>query len=148
VTRVRNVIEDKCGELVCIDGRASALDAARHMVEHGVASLVVTNGRGGPVMGILTDRDLVEKVVASEAPAAATGVGDVMTKDVVHVEPDCPLESCMRLFSERRTRHLIVNDGTLVVGIVSLGDVVHVLSRDYAEEVDYLTEYIRGSYPG
>ena len=70
-----------------------------------------------------------------------------MTSDLIVVGPDETVEQCMAIMTERRIRHLPVMSGEQVAGVVSIGDLVRQISRQQAEQIRHLTDYVSGGYP-
>jgi len=99
---------------------------------------------GEKVAGIFTERDFAHKVGVYGKDPSVVKVGDVMTKDLITVNPSQSVNVCMSLMTEKRIRHLpVFKDGQLV-GIVSIGDVL----KDMIEELQFmiaqLENYIKG----
>lgn len=116
------VAEHYSKEVATIPRDVMARDAADTMKARAVGSLVVL-GDGGPV-GIVTDRDLLERVVADGRDAGATPVAEVMSQPLHVVGPEDPLERVVELMSTEGIRRVpVVRDGELV-GIVALDDVL------------------------
>jgi len=99
--------------------------AAGIMRDRGVGSLIVVEGT--IAVGILTERDIVTKVAASNRSPAALRVRDVMTSPVISVHPHEDVEEAARKMSARRIRRLpVVEDGKLV-GVVTENDILRLL---------------------
>ena len=77
-----------------------------------------------------------------------TQVREIMTTRVVVVQPSTTVEEAMAVMTDRRIRHLPVVDKGKLAGIVSIGDLVKQVSQDRKYEIQYLTDYITGKYPG
>ena len=122
------------------------LAAIKKMVDHGCASLLVTEGDA--IRGIFTERDYLRRIVLEGRTSKTTPVVDVMTERLIVVEPKTSLEECMALMTRERIRHLPVLSDRKLAGIVSIGDVVKHMSQQQAAEIRYLTDYITGKYPG
>ena len=103
--------------------------------------------RGDKLLGILTERDILNKVVAEGLNAADIKVQKVMTADVVVIDPGRSVRDAMNIVTAKRLRHLpVVRDGHLM-GMVSGGDLTRSIVAEEEEVIDTLYEYIRGSYP-
>jgi len=121
---------------------ATVLEAAERMEKHAVGSLVVI-GRQGPVEGILTDRDVVVRWAAQGASTTTT-VGEVMTRGMIAVSENTPVERALAVMAEREVRRLVVtNDHGNLVGILSLDDILGTLT----EETDAIGRLLRGQVP-
>ncbi|HXF35975.1 MAG TPA: CBS domain-containing protein [Actinomycetota bacterium] len=99
----------------------SAADAAALMAQFDVGSIPVAEE--GRLLGIVTDRDLVTRVIAEGMDPRGVAVSDIMTKATVTVSPDAQLGQARDLMRERKIRRLPVVKGDRLVGILSLGDV-------------------------
>jgi CBS domain-containing protein len=141
---VQAILDRKGARVVSIRADASVLEAARVMNTHRIGALVVTEG--GKVIGIFTERDILNRVVAAERDAAATLVRDVMTTPVAVCAPQTTRLECRTVMRHRRIRHLPVVDGDRLVGIVSIGDVLEVGEAEDQETIRYLHEYLFGPW--
>ncbi len=143
---VSDILADKGSNVYTIDKSAMVLAAIKKMVDHGCASLLVTEGE--TIRGIFTERDYLRRIVLEGRTSKTTPVVDVMTERLIVVEPTTDLEECMALMTRERVRHLPVLNKTKLAGIISIGDVVKHVSKQQAAEIRYLTDYITGKYPG
>jgi CBS domain-containing protein len=118
---------------------ATVIDAIRLMDEKNVGALpVVDNGK---LVGIVSERDYTRKVILKGRSSKETPVKEIMTKQLVTVDPrDCVTE-CMRIMTEKRVRHLPVLEGADLVGILSIGDVVNWLISAQKAMIDNLERY-------
>jgi CBS domain-containing protein len=114
--------------------------------QNKVGSVLVLDGER--LVGIFTERDVLRRVVGERRAADRTTVGEVMTRDLVVMRPTSTVGDAMKVFSERRIRHLPVMDGGTLVGVVSQGDLNHWLIRDHQGEIQALVEFVTGRYPG
>ncbi|QGQ19456.1 CBS domain-containing protein [Cellulomonas sp. JZ18] len=124
----RTVSEVVDRDVVTAEVTTTVREVAELMRERAVGDVVVTDG--GRLVGIVTDRDLVTRVLA----VGGTGgdpVGQVCTPDPVHVGPGTTLEQAAALMADNAVRRLPVVDGEVVLGVVSLGDVA--VARDAGE---------------
>lgn len=137
---VRQLLEAKSPSTQTIAPDAPVLDALRLMAEHGIGAVLVMEGPH--LVGILSERDYARKVVLHGRSSADTPVRDIMSVDVVTAALLDSSDTCMQLMTDRRIRHLPVMDGGVVVGIVSIGDLVKAVIEDQQAELDSLQRYI------
>ncbi len=108
--------------IVSIDSKAKAREAARLMVERGIGSLIAN--RDGLPFGIITERDLVEKIVAGAADPTKVTVADIMTAPLATIDASGSLIVAARKMMEKQVKRLVVTDHDKIVGIVSQTDLV------------------------
>jgi CBS domain-containing protein len=120
-------------------------DVIRLMDEKNVGALPVVDK--GTLVGIVSERDYTGKVILKGRSSKETPVSDIMTKKVLTVTPSDSVTECMRIMTEKRVRHLPVLEGTDLVGILSIGDVVNWLLSAQTATIDHLERYITGGYP-
>ena len=113
-----------------IDPSQTVGDAARVMRDQDVGSLPVTEQ--GRLVGVITDRDITVRVVAFSRDPSMTTVEDVMTPDPVTVHFEAPVEKALAVMRSHQVRRLVVvDDEGLLVGLVSLDDVLEFLAREF-----------------
>jgi CBS domain-containing protein len=119
--RVRVVREImSSAHLVTCDAGTTLQDAAQVMKQNDVGSIVILDG--GRIIGIFTERDAVNRVVALGCDPATTAISEVMTPDPDVVRPNDPVSEAIRKMDEFRYRHLpVVEDGRLL-GVLSVRD--------------------------
>ncbi len=118
---------------------------ARTLVARNCGSLVVTDSdASAPMLGIITERDVLRACAARRAPLDKIRVGEAMTSDVTVGSPDDSVEEIMGLMTRLRIRHLPVIDGGRLVGIISIGDIVKAHHDRLTMENHYLMSYIQG----
>jgi CBS domain-containing protein len=119
------------------------LQAALLMNEHRVGALVVVED--GRVVGMFSERDVLQRVVAQRKDPEAATVGEVMTAAVVCCSPETSVDEARGVMRDRRIRHLPVveADGRLL-GLISIGDLNAHLQAAQEQTVFLLSEYIQG----
>jgi CBS domain-containing protein len=141
VSDVAKVLEGKGSEVLTIAADATVFEAIKRMVEANVGALLVTDG--GRVAGIVTERDYLRRVTLEGRTEEDTLVREIMTSPLVYVTPETSVEECMAVMTERRIRHLpVFAEGTELVGVVSIGDLVKFKSAEQDFQLRFLTEYI------
>ena len=113
-------------EPVAMQSSDSVLDAARRMKERDIGDVIVLDGDS--VCGLVTDRDIVVRVLAEEREPHGTQLGEVCSRDLVTVAPGDDLTAAGDLMRERAVRRIPVVENGKVVGIVSIGDLA--IERD------------------
>jgi CBS domain-containing protein len=101
--------------------RASVAEAAKAMAREDVGPIPVVDGER--LVGILTDRDIVIRVVAEGRDPQSTSVGEVASRDLTTVSPDEDLDRALQLLAERQVRRLAVVEGEMLVGVIAQADI-------------------------
>jgi len=112
--------------IISIDSKAKAKDAARLMVEKGIGSLIAN--RDGLPFGIVTERDLMEKIVAQGSDPSKVSVGDVMVAPLATIDGSANLIDAARKMVEKQVKRLVVTEHDKIIGIVSQTDLVQTLT--------------------
>ena len=108
-------------DVITISYRASVKRAAQVMNKHEIGCLIVVKGR--KAVGIVTERDMLKRVVARAADPKKTRVEEIMSQPLIVVEPDMELEDAVKLMFEMKIKKLPVVDKGKLVGIVSITDI-------------------------
>jgi len=139
---IRDVISKKGTVVATIDPCATALEAARKMNERRIGALCVVDGE--TLVGMFTERDLLNRVVSARLDPAQVKVADVMTSQVITCGLRGRTEDCMAVMSHKRIRHLpVVEDGKLV-GLVSMGDLMALQVAEKQAFIEDLYQYLHG----
>ena len=143
---VRTVLQLKPGrDVYTIGPKASVYDALSLMADRNIGALVVLDG--GRVVGIVSERDYARKVILIGKSSRETAVEEIMGAPAVTVTSRTTVAECLSLMTERYLRHLPVVDDELLVGLVSIGDLVKALFADQEERLGRIEAYISGTYP-
>ncbi len=143
---VRQILASKGGNVVTCAPDASVFDALTIMGAHNIGGLVVV--QDDRVVGVVTERDYSRKVVLRNRTSRETLVEDVLSRPAIVVSPGDCITKCMELMTIHHIRHLPVLEEERLVGIVSIGDVVHWMITAQRQAIEQLTGYISGGYPG
>ena len=139
---VRNILAVKPADLFVVSATDSVHTALEMLARHKIGALMVTSG--SDLVGIVSERDCAVKVTLRGLTARAVTVGEIMTADVITVDPTKHLEDCMREMTARDIRHLPVTEDGRILGMVSIGDVVKAVIREQELHISYLETYIKG----
>jgi len=118
----------------------SVREAARYMTERRVGAVCVLDG--SRLVGVLSERDIMGRVVARGLDLDRTSVGEVMTRDLVVGHAGDSLEDALRRMKQAGCRHLPVVEGDTLVGMVSQRDLLQVDLSEKDEEIRWLNAYI------
>ncbi|SDG46226.1 CBS domain-containing protein [Dyella sp. 333MFSha] len=138
--QVKHLLEGKGKAVYAVAPDASVYEAIRQMADKNVGALVVI--KGSELVGIVSERDYARKVILKDRSSRDTPVAEIMTASVITVASDATVDECMRLCTDGRLRHLPVLDGTSIVGVVSIGDLVKAVISEQRETINQLESYI------
>ena len=141
---IREILSQKGGVVWSVSPDATVLEAIQMMADKNVGALLVT--RDNNLVGIISERDYTRKVVLKGRSSKDTPVREIISGKIVSVSPDHSVEECMRLMTEHRIRHLPVVQGTRILGVISIGDLVNSIISHQTSAIQQLETYITG-YP-
>jgi CBS domain-containing protein len=141
---VRQLLQVKGNLVWTIAPKATVYEALQLMAEKNVGALVVV--QSGQVVGIFSERDYARKGILQGRSSKTSTIGEVMTREVLYVEPDATIEDCMALMTDKRTRHLPVLEDGQLIGLISIGDVVKEIISDREFTIQQLERYVTGGY--
>lgn len=120
MSTVYDLVKDR--RVYSIDAEQSVLEAARFMMEHGIGALPVL--RNGELVGIFSERDIMNRVVAVGRMPGTTRIAEVMTANPRGVDVGESVEECLFVMKEFGFRHLLIVSGKELKGLVSLRDLL------------------------
>jgi CBS domain-containing protein len=141
---VGDLLKQKGTAVLTVSRDSTVIEAVRLMNQEGVGSLVVTDDDQKPI-GIISERDVLQKVVDPGLSAEVTKVDDAMLSPAVTVSPKLTAVEAMRMMTDRRIRHLPVVTDDKMVGIISIGDVMKTITESLEHDIEQLESYITGS---
>ena len=121
---------------------ATVFEAIKLMAAKNIGSLLVMSG--AMLVGIFTERDYTRKIALQGKTSKETQVWEVMPKEIIFVRPDDSVESCIKLMTEHRVRHLPVVESGKVLGIISIGDLVNWIISAQDATIAQMEQYIAG----
>ncbi len=137
---VKQLLHAKGVSVVSIGDRETVLAAAMSMNEHEIGCVLVLDG--DEMHGILTERDILERVVANNLDPATTLVRDVMTPHVITCCPEDTPNECIRTMTGNKIRHLPVVSEGKVSGIITSGDILSFQLQGQRDTIEYLNTYV------
>lgn len=139
---ISSLLYQKSSALWSVAPEATVFEAIKLMAEKNIGALLVL--AGGRLQGIFTERDYTRKIALQGKTSKETTVFEVLTDHCLTVSPDDSVEDCMRMMTEKRIRHLPVVEGTNVVGIISIGDLVNWIISTQDAAIAQMEQYIAG----
>jgi len=143
---VGEILDHKRPEVWSVAPDTTVYQAIQLMADKNVGALPVLDG--SRLAGIMSERDYTRKVILRGRSSRETPVRDIMTRDLVTALPGDTIVECMRVMTEQKVRNLPVMDGSTMLGIVSIGDLVNWIISAQTVAIDQLERYITGAYPG
>jgi CBS domain-containing protein len=128
-------------EVIALDAVTPCRDAARLMADRNIGSVAVREG--GKVIGLVTERDFVARVLA-QGDSGSMPIGEAMRTDLPRISPRTTEAECSDVMRDWSTRHLLVEDGGKVIGVISMRDVIRLMLEDKQFLIEQLQTYIDG----
>ena len=138
--KVDEILAKKGKEVFSVLPTTTVFDALREMSEKNIGAILVIENT--VLNGILSERDYARKIVLKDKTSKETFVHEIMEENVVTVAPTDDLDYCMGLMDSKRVRHLPVSDNGLIIGIISISDVVKAIIEKQKETIEHLDSYI------
>ncbi len=139
---IKEFIKENPKEVHCVKAEDFVIDALRLMARVNIGAVIVnSNDR---LVGILSERDYARKVVLMGKNSTESLVSDIMTQKVITVSPDQKIDDCMKIMSDHHIRHLPIVANEIVIGIISIGDVVKEMIKTQRMMIEDLQKYISG----
>ena len=146
VDSVRLVLKQKDQNVWSVSPEACVYDAIEIMAEKFVGALMVVSE--GVLVGVVSERDYARKVILQGKSSKQTQVKEIMSSPAIFVTPDQTVEDSMRIMTDKHIRHLPVVEDGIVLGVVSIGDLVKWMISAQQHTISQLHSYIASQYPG
>lgn len=140
MTTVERLLDSKGHGVWSVGPDDNVFDAIKEMAVKDVGALVVMDS-GKPV-GMFTERDYARNVFLKGKSSPETPVRDVMAAPVIFARPEQTVDECMSVMTRKRIRHLPVLDDGVLVGMVSIGDLVKSVIEEQQHTIEQLEHYI------
>ncbi len=143
MSTMRHILGTKGTQVLSVGPNASALEAAVLMNEHKIGSLVVLDE--GRLIGIITERDILHRIVVPRLDPGHTPVQEVMSTELICCQPHTTIEEARGVMMHRRIRHLpVVDPEHNLLGLISIGDLNAWQANDHEHTIQILHDYIYG----
>ena len=119
----------------------TVFEALQMLAQHEVGALMVMEA--GALVGVLSERDYTRKIALQGRSSKDSKVSDIMTSRVFTVGPHTGTRACMALMSEKKIRHVPVVDGSTVLGMISIRDIMDDIIADHEATIAQLENYIQ-----
>jgi CBS domain-containing protein len=139
--QLKEILKKKGGQPVTVPANATVADAIRAMKDNRVGSVIVPNADGSPA-GIFTERDVLNLCADGLTDFARMSIRPYMTCDITTSKLEDSVSDALTVMTAKRFRHLPVIEETIMVGVVSIGDLVKAKLEETAQEAKVLREYI------
>jgi len=131
----------KTPQIITLPPSSTAFEAVQKMSDHLIGSIVVMDGDS--LVGIFTERDLLNRVVAKGLDPKAVSLSEVMSKNVRTVRIQESVEAVFNKMEETRCRHIPIMDGEKVVGVLTMRNILEWLTEQMKQENIFLKNYIQ-----
>jgi CBS domain-containing protein len=138
---VSELLKKRDGTLWHVRPDESVFAALELLAHYEVGALMVMEG--GRLVGVFSERDYTRKIALQGRNSRETTVAEIMICNVVTVAPRTGTRNCMALMSEKKIRHLPVVDGSMVLGMISIRDILDDIIADHEVTIAQLESYIQ-----
>ena len=140
---VQQIISTKENQkLISIAPNRPVFDALVILAEYKIGALAVLDKE--KLVGIFSERDYAREIILKGRSSKTTMISEVMSSDIISINPNNTVEEAMLKMSEKRVRHLPVMEGEKVIGMLSIGDVVKETIAYQQRLIKELESYIQG----
>ena len=144
MTTISTILKHKGYQVTTIDPTATIARVVEVLSEHRIGAVLVID-RAEQLLGIVSERDIVRSLAANGARTLEMTAGQLMTRALQVAHPETTVGEAMSRMTVGRFRHLPVMDHDVLVGLISIGDVVKARIMEQESEVDSLKAYVAGT---
>ncbi|RYY23666.1 MAG: CBS domain-containing protein [Chitinophagaceae bacterium] len=141
--KVSDILLRKGSHITTVTPDETVLQALKIMADQNIGSVMVMSE--GQYLGIMTERDYSRKVILNGKSSTDTPVSEIMSDDLPRVTPNDSIEFCMKLMSDKNIRYLPVAEHGMIIGIISINDVVKETILSQQETISQLKDYLHSS---
>ena len=142
--KVKHILKNKGPEVFTIGEDKTIYDALRILVNNNIGVLLVLNS-AAKIVGIFSERDMIKEVYNNPEGFKDKLVKECMTEKIIFVEPEDEMDYVESIMTENHIRHLPILDNNVLVGLISIGDIVKSQLSNTQFENKYLKDYISGN---
>ena len=139
---IRQIIEKKGNQIYSVSPETTVYDTLKLMADKNIGAVLVLEE--GKLVGIMSERDYARKVVLKGKFSKEIPVNEIMSPNVICIDPDQTINNTKAVMIQKRIRHLPVMEDDKLVGIISIGDVVNAVLEENTFMIDQLFTYIKG----
>jgi CBS domain-containing protein len=139
---IRQILNKKGNQIHFVSPETTVYDALKLMAEKNIVAVLVL--KDGRLFGIMSERDYARKVVLKGKFSKEIPVNEIMSSNVICIDPDQTINNTQAVMIQKRIRHLPVMENAKLVGIISIGDVVDAVLEEKTFIIDQLATYIKG----
>lgn len=142
---IEQILNAKGREVITLRADNTLREAAALLDERRIGA-VVTLDADGEIVGVLSERDIVRQFARQGEAALEMPVGSAMTRAVITISADAPVDEALQLMSDRRIRHLPVVRNNRLTGFVSIGDLVKWKIAETQAEAEAMKSYLSSQF--
>ncbi len=139
---IKQLLDQKGHTVIAVAPEDSVYSAVALMADKGIGAVLVMEQ--GQIAGVLSERDYARKVILQDRSSKTTQVREIMTTRVVTGRPSQTVQEGMALMTDKRIRHLPIMEDDLLLGVISIGDLVKAIIADQQFVIAQLETYING----
>ncbi len=139
---IRQILEKKGNQIHSVSPDTTVYDALKLMADKNIGAVLVLEGQ--KLSGIMSERDYSRKIVLKGKFSKEVLVKEIMSSEVICIDPDQTIKNTQAIMIQKRIRHLPVMEKGNLVGLVSIGDIVNAVLDDNKFVIDQLHTYIKG----
>jgi len=140
---IRQILNKKGNQIFSVSPETTVYDTLMLMADKNIGAVLVLDE--GKLVGIMSERDYARKVVLKGKFSKEIPVKEIMSPNVICIEPDQTINNTKAVMIQKRIRHLPVMENDKLLGIVSIGDVVDAVLEENTFMIDQLATYIKGA---
>lgn len=138
--KVSEVLARKGRNIISVSPEAKVFEALKVMSDKNIGSVLVMEGP--TYVGLLTERDYARKVILKGKASSDVRVNDIMSTGLPEIKLETSIDHCMKLMSENNLRYLPVFESGVVIGIISINDVIKAVIANHEDTIQQLENYI------